>query len=304
MFNRLACIVLMLAVFALPIHADDYTATLESYGVVGDGATDDTTNLQAAIDDSSSTGKVLLAKASVYLHTGLTWKASARLRGVGPKKTFLRYSATSGDAITMGADVNNAEISELAIDCSTTSTGWAIKASSSGLREFLLNRFEIEDFKSGIDIYNGINGRITHGRINGQGSGVSGSVGVKLGDATAGSLETTTMTLDNLYASDFELCLNLDGGDANRFVNSICANTVTAIRNRGKNYSAGSYFEGLSGNLIENVDGGYGMVIMMPTIFNDSATRIEDPIGTGIVDLGDSSSTRRTKIFSHLNGFQ
>ncbi len=73
-----------------------------AFGVAFDGVTDDTTNLQAAIDSAASNGIgfVDLPEGTAQF-TSLEIPAYVHLRGVGMKKTVLECTSTTADAITL-----------------------------------------------------------------------------------------------------------------------------------------------------------------------------------------------------------
>lgn len=72
------------------------STSLDSFGAVGDGATDNTAVLQSAIDSiSTAGGGVLLIPLGTYNHAGLVAKSNVILRGQGPRSR-LHNTATDG----------------------------------------------------------------------------------------------------------------------------------------------------------------------------------------------------------------
>lgn len=291
-------LILVIGLLASNVEAQavltNFFDSLENHGAIGDDSTDDTAAIQAAIDAVAASGKVLLVGAGPYRHTGINMKANVRMRGLGVKVSTLRYSpASNGNAITLVEDTNNSEISDLKIDALTTSTGIAVTGEGQ-VREFWMNRFEIEDFNKGINIHEGINCTIEDGRILGRGVGNAGSYGVKLGDITAGSEATTTSTLRNLYITGQETCVNFDGGSSNVALNLVCETVTTSIRNKGFNTSIGGYWDNET-TFLNAIAGGYGFLSVNPSVF-DTGVRKEKPVDEGYVTYGDASSKSRTEI--------
>lgn len=69
---------------------------VKDFGAVGDGVTDDTAAIQAALDQ----GDVVYIPQGTYLFSTLNLPYSTIIKGDGPKNTILKSSATSGTAIT------------------------------------------------------------------------------------------------------------------------------------------------------------------------------------------------------------
>lgn len=98
--------------------------SVKDFGAVGDGITDDTVAIQAALNYSASTGSVAFVPAGTYRHMGLTISDKVKLRGAGPESTKLINISVINDSISVpypgnGSFSNYWEISELTIDAQT-----------------------------------------------------------------------------------------------------------------------------------------------------------------------------------------
>lgn len=81
----------------------EFVTAKSDYGVAADGITDDTTKLQAAIDDMNSAGGGdVILPIGTCLHTGLTLKSNVRLIGKGRSRTILKNTNNA-----VGVTVNN-----------------------------------------------------------------------------------------------------------------------------------------------------------------------------------------------------
>lgn len=117
---------------------------VRGWGAVGDGVTDDTTALQAAI----SSRKAYLP-AGVYMFSTLTIPDGAVIEGEGYSQTTLKQiSGTNATAIT--ATASNFTITNLGIDCNYFTSAW--NAATGVLGNTSGNGLEVQGFGYTIDI--------------------------------------------------------------------------------------------------------------------------------------------------------
>jgi len=96
------------------------------FGVVGDGATNDTAALQAAIN--ASTGGVLYLPAGIYLCSTLSLVANLTLIGAGQNNTIIRSNGTNVGSFVAGTSTNNVTVQDLQIDFADISSVSATSA--------------------------------------------------------------------------------------------------------------------------------------------------------------------------------
>lgn len=114
---------------------------VNEYGAVGDGTTDDTTAIQAAIDAASTAGggTVAFSKAT-YLVTTLNLKSYVSLKGVGgawntAKGTVIKTTATTGRVLyytSAGAGLTNCNIEDIRVEGPSSGTGKGIELANGG----------------------------------------------------------------------------------------------------------------------------------------------------------------------------
>jgi len=105
--------------YDIPIKPSDVItkspwADVRAFGATGNGATDDTTAIQAAIDSLTDGGDVLFPPGT-YLISGITiTTAGIRLLGCGRNASTITYTTASGNMISVSA--NNVIVEGLEID--------------------------------------------------------------------------------------------------------------------------------------------------------------------------------------------
>lgn len=112
-----------------------------AYGAVGDGATDDTSAIQAAMNAASAAGGgTVFFPSGTYRHTAaLSFPPSVSLLGVGPDGSSLTLDhATNNSLLCTGAGTNPARIAGLNITISQNNTG-------ARLRGAITARVHLED---------------------------------------------------------------------------------------------------------------------------------------------------------------
>jgi hypothetical protein len=174
------------------------------YGAVGDGTTNDKAAIQAAIDAvvAAGGGVVHFPKGTFKCSTGLTVGAKVTLRGYGRDVSVLSLAAATGDLITLNANADSFHIEEMKLTTSAASTGWAITAPSSVVRDPIIECVHITNFLKGIKITGDqLHMRISNCRMTGQGGATSGGIGIQIGDGTFGGNQCL---VDSCYTSSYE----------------------------------------------------------------------------------------------------
>jgi len=76
------------------------SVSVKDFGAVGDGVTDDTAAIQAAVDYATSYAGIVFIPAGTYLHTGISLKRGVRLCGDSAARTILK-NTNSTSSITI-----------------------------------------------------------------------------------------------------------------------------------------------------------------------------------------------------------
>jgi hypothetical protein len=101
------------------------------YGAKGDGSTDDTAAIQAAVTACAGAGVVYFPPGTYKLSSALTVGTGVTLCGAGQTATTLHQSSTTANAITIGGTtVANVQIRDLTITGPSSGSGVGISASA------------------------------------------------------------------------------------------------------------------------------------------------------------------------------
>lgn len=107
------------------LAAHQYPARVEWHGAVGDGVTDDTAAIQAAIDAQPTNGGTIHFPPGTFLHTGLTLRNGITLKGHGGRRaagqvSTLQYTGTGSRALD-ARDCTGVLLQDLAVTYSSAS---------------------------------------------------------------------------------------------------------------------------------------------------------------------------------------
>jgi hypothetical protein len=275
------------------ITKDPYV-DVRAYGAVGDGITDDTTAITAAI----SAGTRIFFPAGEYLvPNGITLTTDKIFFGEGAKTSQLTITSATANGVTLDNNAGRCQILGMKIYSSNASTGAGVSGITVAIREFKIDDYEIEGFLIGIKILSGLNPFIGQGRLIGQGYTVAGGEGIHFGDF-ATSISVNLGVIQNCYAAAYKTGVNFDCGNDNIILGGALEGMDICIRNQGYN---SCYTSWLSANtyFLQQATGGYSFTLGNPSgLFNYAGSRIETPIESGYIDFGSADSQIRTLILS------
>ncbi len=206
---------------------------VRDFGAVGDGVTDNTVALQAALNS----GKYLIyAPVGTYNHTGLTLPNRVSIQGdASSGGTTLNYTPSTGNGITMVSDTEFNQLRNLKLYSEGHSTGWAIYHSGTRCTDFYFESVSLESFYKGFHTDAGLNGRISSMRISGRGKATAGGMGIQM---AAGS---GLCTFDSVYISTVLTGMDVSGPN-HLILRPIVENATTGIIVRHITTIVGPYF--------------------------------------------------------------
>jgi len=171
--------------------------TVEDFGAVGDGVTDDSAAIQAAVD--SGAGAVFFRRKTYGLGTRIAVPASVRLQGTrGRLKALSGIASTGEDSCLIKATGNNVTVEAMNLDCESLVEA-GIKVVGSILRLFRFSELNIAGHTdAGIDTSGNNTWMSVMERVRVDG----GPVGFRLSRIPASaSSDNTTLTLTACYAA-------------------------------------------------------------------------------------------------------
>jgi hypothetical protein len=141
---------------------------LAPYGATGDGSTDDTAAIQAAITATATAGGAVYFPPGVYAHTALTMTTNTRLVGAGAtiseftpntNGVVLKYTPSTGTAITVTANaVHNGPLIEhigmLGPSAGGSTIGLFLDGSGSVMQVGSVKSVRVKGFGTGIKLNN------------------------------------------------------------------------------------------------------------------------------------------------------
>jgi len=102
--------------------------SVKDFGAVGDGTTDDTTAIQAALNTGNS---VYFPKGTYVISSALTPVSNQRIYGSGQQNSIIKQTSASANAFTLSS-LTWVYIEQLSITCSATSTANGIYVTGGG----------------------------------------------------------------------------------------------------------------------------------------------------------------------------
>ena len=164
---------------------------------------DDTQAIQAAIDQvAESGGGCVLLPTGIWRHTGLTGRAGVHLRGTRSNATVLEFTLKTGDGITLEADPNFFAISEVRLESTARSTGWAIRADKGTQRSVRIESVNTNGFHNGVLIANALNVTIENCRIGHTFPNNPTGIGIQVGDGRR--MGGNGVTISDCYLNSLE----------------------------------------------------------------------------------------------------
>lgn len=137
----------------VPFNMTDAPVNVRAYGAKGDGVTDDTAAIQAAL--TAAAGKTLHLPAGSYrVSSGLTVSNRTRIAGDGPLNSVMSYrtATTTTNRLFLFDNVDNIHMEDLGLVCDTgaggrTTTAIAAVGAAGPVTELYLRRVYITGFQ-------------------------------------------------------------------------------------------------------------------------------------------------------------
>jgi len=204
--------------------------SVKDFGAVGDGTTDDTAAIQAALDAQQSAAGRLFVPTGTYLVTGLTIYSNIELVGESRFNSTLLLKSGTNAAVIKGTSVANVVISNLGIDGNKANQSGAGDTNHVGIH-FSVSATDckvefcriVDTYQQGVRFDGGsgnvlLNSLITNAR----------SQGVRCGTPNGGSYGVIAGNIITGGSGWFPLGISLDG--CSRF---IVANNISNSKQSG-----------------------------------------------------------------------
>ena len=211
------------------------TVSVKDFGAVGDGVTNDTAAIQAALNASN----VVYVPNGTYLCGALTFNSQNVLKGESRSGSTLTYTGST-NFITGGVDLSRVGFENLTILESNNPSGYAIFFDSSTTRQPRIVNVAIAGFAKGIRIDDALNGWIEQVYIEGQGAAVAGGVGLQFGENP--SQAGTTWQANNVYVNSFQTAVKT-WSTASMFNTLIIENCTTGFYSSAPSTVIAPWFE-------------------------------------------------------------
>lgn len=170
-----------------------------------------------------------------YAHKGITIPASTSsiyIEGAtAPDSVLFDYISATGNGLTFTGEADAFHMKNIKWNSSLSSTGAGVysnQLSTAPWRDVVLEDVTVSGFKSGILTGGGLGIRIIRGRVSGQGSAVSGGVGIRAGNDVTHA--TNDFVIDSTYVSSFETNIYNSYAAPLKIANPICEAYITGIR--------------------------------------------------------------------------
>jgi parallel beta-helix repeat protein len=249
--------------------ADQPQLTAHDFGLAGDGATDDTTKMQALFTTAASLGKPVFMQPATYAVTCLTVPTGLRLGGAGPSATIIKQ--ISGTCpVLQGSGTTDVSISDIQVQGNSIAT-YGIQATNNGgtaparwrIRNVTVTGVTLDCIRvhTGTDIV-----------ITGNTATSCGVHGVTL-DGTASQFSVTSNTISSVGGAGIIFMIGTDG--------SVVGNTISASGTGGDcitGYDAANLRVAVSSNTCMNAAnngihvGGSSLTVTGNNIYNAALT--------------------------------
>lgn len=236
--------------------------SVKNYGAKGDGVSDDTASIQAALNSGFYQ---IYFPSGIYNTTGLTVPTRVQLLGDGVAVSSINYTPATGNCITFDSSCEYNQIINLKISSSAYSTGWAIYQTGTRCADFRFDNFALENFYKGFYTNSALNGRIIQGRISGRGKGTAGGMGIQLASGSG------LCTISDVYCSAILTGMDIDG-PGHEISRCIFENNTTGIIIRNYVTMVCPYFNE-SDTVIQTI--GSRFTLIFPIVYY-SATFVDD----------------------------
>jgi hypothetical protein len=125
---------------------------VKTYGALGDGSTDDTAAIQAALDAAAAAdgGEVFFPAGIYMVTTGLSLATGCSMRGGNPRTTELKTTSLTGDVLTLAG--SSASVYGLGFTCASMRTAGRYISMSAAARDNVIEDFILTNAFIGIEV--------------------------------------------------------------------------------------------------------------------------------------------------------
>jgi polygalacturonase len=255
---------------------------VKHHGAKGDGSTDDTTAINAAITATASTGGVVYFPPGVYVHTGLTMTTNTRLVGSlavvsefapATSGVILKYTgAGAAIAVTANANHNGPSVEHIGMlgpSAGGSTIGLFVDGSGSVMQVGSIKSVRAKGFGTGIKLNNTYQTSLLDCYADGNGIGLQFTNNANANSVLGGGYR------ENVTG------INITGGSASIFVSpatTVESNSATGLLVDGSAATSGLV---LGGHYENNPRGIY---------FNPSTTAQDSHISGALIDTSSTAA--------------